>query len=355
MNTYIVSCGTSLFTNYKRLKGREPEGKDALVDFIEDEGWKDSCAELNTLSFLKPGKDDHIYLLVSDTEDGALCGDAISEYLFREGYVLVFVKKVPGLTKKAATFKSRGLINLVNTVVNLIDSAGAGQVRLVATGGFKAQMAFFSMVGVLFKAPVYYIHEDFEDTIEFPVIPVNFDFYQVESNRKGIDAVLSAETKEEASHAINQLPPALLVLFEESDSGKPYVLSPVGKVVMEACDRYTRYQKIEVVCQDSHHNLFGEGNFRELSDVPDEDFRTLVRMMKRLYPDLREIIMDSFSPAQGSDEPFAELIDEPSSGFVKYALRIPRGKQVIKIPVPKGKEKKAKEMLGLRIYEYSLS
>jgi len=71
----------------------------------------------------------------------------------------------------------RGLRSLVATLISLIrkERAGGREVLVNATGGFKAEIAYATLVGLLFDVPVYYIHEAFQDIIEMPPTPIGWD------------------------------------------------------------------------------------------------------------------------------------------------------------------------------------
>ncbi|NMC72956.1 MAG: putative CRISPR-associated protein [Geobacteraceae bacterium] len=315
-----------------------------LCSFIRESGWKDSCAELNSLRHLEPEKCDSIFLVCSDTRDGRYCAEEISDYLMSEGYMMVFVEKVEGLTKNARQFKKLGLINLVNKMTTLLMQGESTRTSIVSTGGFKAQIAYSTLLGVLFNVPVYYIHEDFSELVELPSLPIHFDFSAFEDAFHEIEAVVAAPGKKEASPAMNRLPDEMRTLVE--DHGDRYGLSPVGQAVQAAYTR-SRRNDLRILCQDSHHTVFGPGCFEKIAEVPDEDFRCLVRMMKRLYVPVSTICMDAFSP-HGTHEPEAEFIDD-GPGYLKYKIWLREGWQMVKLLVPAGQEKSAKRHIGQRI------
>ncbi len=345
MHSYLISCGVSLLTNYnKKATYEHPELSD-LTGFIRGEGWRDSCAELNSLRFLSLQKDDILYLLTSATPDGKLCAAAIRNGLMAEGYHLVFIESVEGLDKKARNFKKRGLVNLINKFVALVQQGEPGRFRLVSTGGFKAQIAYSTLLGILFGIPVYYIHEDFSELVELPPLPLHFDFSSFEDASTEVEGILCARDRKEASRFFNQLQPEMRILFQEKDGGT-FELSPLGQALNLAFHA-RRQSNIRVICQDSHHNLFGTGRYERLSDVPNEEFRRLVQMLKRLYPPITTVGMDTFTPDEPG-EPGAEYIDQ-GPGFVKYKLRLAAGVQVIKLGVAKGYEKKARERIGRKL------
>lgn len=345
MNSFIISCGISLLTNFTKISEKSPgEEKGVLCSFIRETGWKDSCAELNSLRHLEPEKCDNIYLVSSDTREGRYCAEEISDYLMSEGYMLVFVEQVEGLTKNARQFKKLGLIHLVNKMTTLLMQGESTRTSIISTGGFKAQIAYSTLLGVLFNVPVYYIHEDFSELVELPSLPIHFDFSAFEDALHEIETIITAASKKEASLAMNRMSDDMRTLVE--DNGDTYCLSPVGQAVQAAYNR-TRQNDLRIICQDSHHTVFGPGCYEKIAEVPDEDFRCLVRMLKRLYAPISTICMDAFSP-HGTHDPAAEFIDD-GPGCVKYKILLREGWQMVKLIVPEGQEKKARQSIGRSI------
>jgi hypothetical protein len=272
------------------------------------------------------------------------CADEIADYLMSEGHMMVFVEQVEGLTKNARQFKKLGLIQLVKKLTWLIRQGETVRTSIISTGGFKAQIAYSTLLGVLFNIPVYYIHEDFSELVELPSLPIHFDFSAFEDALPDLNAVISASDKKQASLAMNRLSEDMRSLIDES--GESYAMSPVGQSIQAAFAR-NRQSNLRIICQDSHHTVFGPGCYETITEVPDEDFRSLVRMMKRLYGPISTVYMDAFSP-HGTHEPSAEFIDD-GPGYVKYKIWLREGWQVVKLIVPERQEKKARQSIGLRI------
>lgn len=345
MNTFIVSCGISLLTNYSKTSEKPSHTqKGPLCSFIRETGWQYSCAELNSLRHLKPEKNDCIYLLSSDTQEGGYCAEEIADYLLSEGYMMVFVERVGGLAKNARQFKKSGLIQLVKKLTWLIRQGETARTSIISTGGFKAQIAYSTLLGVLFNIPVYYIHEDFSELVELPSLPIHFDFSAFEDALPDLDAIVSAANKKQASSAMNRLPEEMRSLIDEN--GESYTMSPMGQAI-QAAYAQNRKNDLRIVCQDSHHTVFGPGCYETITDVPDEDFRGLVRMMKRLYSPISTLCMDAFSP-HGTHEPSAEFVDD-GPGCVKYKIWLREGWQMVKLLLPEGQEKKARQAIGRKI------
>jgi len=53
-------------------------------------------------------------------------------------------------------------------------------------------------------------------------------------------------------------------------------MSPVGQAFQAAYAR-NRQNDLRLICQDSHHTVFGPGRYETVRETSDEDFRRLVR------------------------------------------------------------------------------
>ena len=66
------------------------------------------------------------------------------------------VEKIPDLDYEESRFKVKGLRSLVSTLIKLVREYNAsGEVSINATGGFKAEMAYANLIGLLFNVPVF--------------------------------------------------------------------------------------------------------------------------------------------------------------------------------------------------------
>jgi len=116
-----------------------------------------------------------------------------------------------------------------------------GELLIVATGGFKAEAACANLVGLLFGAPVYYIHERFGEVVELPPLPVAWDYAAVEPFLEDIEAIAGrGATDPGARERLSRLPEALrLILTEE---GGKFALTACGEAIV----RRVRGRKGEV-------------------------------------------------------------------------------------------------------------
>ena len=181
----ISTVGTSLLLNYSRKIGVgmdelrfDSEFVGKLVGFIRDVGEEFASSETNSLSRIIRDLGDvpHVILLCSDTIQCKLCGRAVTDY-YRGMGVTVEFDVVENLKYDEKKFESEGLRNLVNKVIGYVRHGVDNGYRVVinATPGFKAESAILTVIAMLYKLDVYYIHEKFRDLIRIPHIPLRFD------------------------------------------------------------------------------------------------------------------------------------------------------------------------------------
>ena len=206
---FIVSVGTSLITKNnelndgQRISAREEDWrydaesyKDCLEDFIEEmaENGKlpDASAELSSLlrnKSLGPGTDDPILLLHTETIPAESCAVYIKLGLEKLGLKEISCRAVSKLSEASAqAFYDQGLPNLIVCIYEEIMKArNAGhEVVLIPTGGYKAIIPYFVLMGILLKAPCRYVYEGSDKVVELPPLPLHADL----SQWTGIEAVL---------------------------------------------------------------------------------------------------------------------------------------------------------------------
>ncbi len=237
----ICTVGRSLLTNFEKedpsLKNSFSKGSIVKRLISEDPSQKICGAEINsTYSIVKQGfvhdKYD-IFLLFSDTEDGRKVGAILKDYFENERSPLrftnVYIKEIKGLTgEERFEFRNKGLKEIANTLVDL--SSQSPETTIInATGGYKAQISFATLIGQILKIPVYYMFEGFNEIIELPPMPVSFDY---SFWMKNYDLLESLERLEATEEMVKSADPQLKVLFDFEKGGneKIYGLSPMGVI-----------------------------------------------------------------------------------------------------------------------------
>ena len=230
----INTVGTSLKINaLKAEPAVDFDSTTAMQGFLQASPQKAS-AEANTLSrLIEPG--DQLVFLHSDTSDGRRCAQLLGDYFAGLGYA-TDVERIPGMTNQQAGFVNHGLRNFVRLLAQHIREAQRKGVTVGInnTGGFKVQIAYGNIVGLLFKVPIFYIHENFQDVITLPATPISWDYSLFAWHSEFFDW-LDAQPRPsaEVTQRLASLPEQILALLEDADDGFTY-LSPLGEAYLEA-------------------------------------------------------------------------------------------------------------------------
>ncbi|MGA1845995.1 putative CRISPR-associated protein [Deferribacter abyssi] len=350
MATYIITVGTSILTNMAKMKNLDYQSVslENVKDYLKSMPWDKLSAELNTLKRLNIQKNDNFFILYSDDEEGKKSSKFLKYVLEANGFYFVFEKKIEYLTKDFTQFSKKGVKNLINTIVSIIEENI--DVKIVATGGYKAETAYATLIGMLFRIPVFYIHEDFKSIIEMPPMPINFDIEIIKKNLTKIYKVFKVD-KKTAVKLIGEMPEMMNVLFEKD--GNRYVFSPIGSLIMRFYANKNIFTEVSsdfpISVYKAHSTLFGD-NIRKLSDIKEADVRKILKKALTIAAgNVIRIIFDEFSP-HFYDETcllFKELV---GGNMLKYELRCKLGKQIVKFEVVEEAIDFVKEMLGEKLY-----
>lgn len=173
MTTIITTVGTSFIGGCMRQKIDFAQAEDALFEqMMQTERVQTFSAETtSTHSLMKQYREPTaLHLLVSDTAEGNKIGAVLKRY-FETFIPNVTVHVIDGLNGDAPeTFRQQGLRSLVRVLLKIIKEHD--DCVLNATGGYKAQVAFAGIVGQLFRIPVLYQFEGFDDVIQLPAMPL---------------------------------------------------------------------------------------------------------------------------------------------------------------------------------------
>lgn len=237
MRTIITTVGTSVLTNAQRHLGQQSLSLDDLTRYLRSVEATAGSAETNSVTRLVAANDRTV-LVHSQTPEGALCAAALERY-FAARDVEASVVEVRDLVYSESRFKLRGLRSLVATLVELVDKErrAGREVLINATGGFKAEAAYATLVGLLLRVPVYYIHERFNEIVEMPTTPLSWDLGLIaehESFFDWIDGELRSAADVERRAVRDGVPDSVRLLLVEE--GGLTLLSAAG----EACYRAYR-------------------------------------------------------------------------------------------------------------------
>lgn len=229
--TIISTVGTSLLGNL-RNPTRNPGGLTDPYELLRANP-QDASAEANAVTRLAAAGDDLVFLY-SDTEDGERCAEALKRYFAETGY-RTRMERIAGLSYNEKGFVSHGLRELVRRLAQEIRLATrAGKpAHLNATGGFKAEIAYATALGLMFAVPVSYIHEKFGDVITLPATPIAWD-YSLFAWYSDFFNWIDAEPRptSEVQARLATMPDTVALLLE--NDGEHTYLSPLGEAYLES-------------------------------------------------------------------------------------------------------------------------
>ena len=237
MRTILTTVGISLLQNAKRhhdLSRDESPSKQQLANYLRHGEAEEVSAETNALHRIGLQSNDRVVFLHSETQKSRKCAGFLSRH-YTDAVDSVSARGVPDLSYEEKKFKDRGLRSLVDTLTKLIKEAerGGREALINATGGFKAEIAYATLVGLLFDVPVYYIHERFGDIVEMPVLPIEWNYSLLHDHHDLFEGVfLENPPADEVSHRLKGRSDKLRSLLAE-ENGNVY-LSPAGEAVYEA-------------------------------------------------------------------------------------------------------------------------
>jgi putative CRISPR-associated protein (TIGR02619 family) len=247
MRTILVTVGTSLISNAKR-EGSSANRADLLHVLATTDAAK-CCAETHGLARMGLKPEDRLVFVHSDTEEGERCAEALCAYYGNRGRQARRAK-VPGLTYDAKAVGRKGLRSMVSVLTELIraERREGRQVELNATGGFKAETAAATLVGLLLKAPVYYVYEKYEEAVKLPALPVSWDLSLFALHAEFFEWIEeeprpAGEVRERAK----ALPAELRELLDDPEDGRRF-LSYAGRAYLEAYrERVMQAPRVEVL------------------------------------------------------------------------------------------------------------
>lgn len=232
MNKTIISTvGTSLLGNLKNPE-RNSSGLTEPYELLKANP-QEASAEANAVTRLAQAGDDLVFLH-SDTEEGERCAAALTRYFAETGH-RTRMERIAGLSYNEKGFVSHGLRELVRLLAHEIRLAGRHHkpAHLNATGGFKAEIAYATALGLMFGVPVSYIHEKFGDIITLPATPIAWD-YSLFAWYSDFFNWIDAEPRPsaEVQARLTTLPDTAALLLE--NDGEHTYLSPLGEAYLEA-------------------------------------------------------------------------------------------------------------------------
>ncbi|MGQ9914598.1 MAG: putative CRISPR-associated protein [Thermogutta sp.] len=196
----ICTVGTSLFRpNLECLKsqldqGRVEPAREQLAKAYSQSNWSAVAAELAKLpatdricgaeinsiaGMIDKGYAEPqcgLFFLHSQTKQGRDIAAILKQYYVGRGHQPVELIEVADLQDAdPKRFRSKGLRNLSREIAKIVRERSPAACAINATGGYKAQIAIGVVLGQALGLTVYYKHEQFDEVIAFPPLPVALD------------------------------------------------------------------------------------------------------------------------------------------------------------------------------------
>ena len=235
MTTILTTTGISLYLNTKKKNEFKEPTEDQMRQYLRTNP-KDASSEANSLiQMIKSG--DSLIFFHTKAPNAVLSARLLRDYFENEGY------KRPRLVEldfhsDAKQIETLGLRSLVNALIHEIRTAQRNSPDIIinATAGFKAQVVYSTMIGMLYQIPVKYIYEDFRNLMTFNPIALEWDtsifltyqdffnwFDEEPRKLQDVEQWLKAIFEKEKVEA----------LLEQPDADGDVFFSPMGQVLWE--------------------------------------------------------------------------------------------------------------------------
>lgn len=152
----------------------------------------DCCAETKTIQKIfelvnEKAKDEtkqnkfKIHLICTDTALSKVAGKIIEKFYEKnDRFTIELHEPITGLqVHNPDKFKDEGINNLITKIKEIKDKDN--DVILNISGGYKALIPILTIIGQLENIPLKYIYEESEALIEIGQLPVNYDWFLIET------------------------------------------------------------------------------------------------------------------------------------------------------------------------------
>jgi putative CRISPR-associated protein (TIGR02619 family) len=174
MKTILTTTGISLYINSKKEYKTDVPIDDQMRQFLRTKP-EDASAEAKSLLQMAQ-EDDFLVFLHTETPDAIICAQLLKEFFHHRGFKHVELVQLE-FQDDEKHIETRGLRNLVNRLIDEIEKARRrGQdVIINATSGFKPEIGYSTVIGMLYQVPIKYMHERFRRLVTFNPIALDWD------------------------------------------------------------------------------------------------------------------------------------------------------------------------------------
>lgn len=215
-----------------------------------------SSAELNSLLSIiqhQEFQDGHAFhFLATSTPDGALAArvlrDFCREYFNHSG---VEVKVIAGLqVQDVQAFLKTGLPSLIEAIYDIVDGAKNYVPLFNPTGGFKAVIPYFTLVGMLKGVEMAYLYEFSDELVTLSALPIDFNVASIAPYYEALAACAVeglSSSQLQKSLGLNGQPVEdhpLWSLFMKVDNN--YMVSGLGEIIFRTLQEQRSRQPVYI-------------------------------------------------------------------------------------------------------------
>lgn len=245
-------------------------------------------------------------------------------------------------------FKMSGLRSLVNNLTNLIDDYKNKGFRAImnATGGFKAETAYATVLAQLRHVESYYVYETFNEIVPLPYLPLNLDIEYWARFKNFFELYEKGVSNGDSDNYLKNLPSGFRFLIERGEKDQKWYLNPAGETfylsLLSEEEVYLKTINDKMVFKKSKETTLWEKaqnkHVQTLKDIPDNDVKNLLRRVLR-FGFVRKIELVDFHKVGVSQGEiclkYKTKNESSTSHYVQYEIRCKDGKQTINIMVDK--------------------
>lgn len=292
------------------------EERDAWVLDSQATGNGKASAELSTLYRIREVHDfDTVFFICTDTVLSVLAAECMKDSPLLKS-IKVYIIRVPHLkVKDFDEFKKKGLSNLIKEIVSIINQESAENLLMNISGGYKAFIPFLTVLTQIYKIPAFYIYEESDQLIQFPQLPINFDwgFAQAFARllKKNADGVLYFDYKKDIDEKVLGAYIDYGLLKEDESI---FILTEVGLIYGMFASEFCATQKTTRRKVRLEHDQTLNGHFAEYKWM-EYYYNTLLPL--RIYhsvKDEKEICLNNSIHSVGAHE--IDLLVERRDDFI---------------------------------------
>ncbi len=174
MTTILTTTGISLYLNTGRECKTPSPTDDQMRQYLRTKP-EAASAEANSLLQIAQ-TDDQLVFLRTETQEAQRCANLLEEFFHNRGFKHIRIVELQ-FQDDEKHIETHGLRNLVNTLIDEIEKAQRKNQEVIinATPGFKLESGYSTVIGMLYRVPVKYIHEKFRRVVTFNPIALDWD------------------------------------------------------------------------------------------------------------------------------------------------------------------------------------